>query len=155
MNRGINLLIPNRHGSVLGELLEPFDTAACHWYNGGEEAYFIQNGKLEKPLFQGEICGMDGALLKEIIDNNEYYVMFADLKAYPKETSVVNVETYEEFLDSRCQLVLLVSDCEYVSIYCKDQEILERLYNHAISKGFAEVKYVTDDNDSRTGLSVW
>lgn len=155
MNRGITCEIPNEHGRFLGELLKPLDLAAFHWYNGGEEAYFSGQDTLGEPLFPAQIFGMDGMLLKEILENNEYYVIFADLKAYPRDKKVINVPAYEEYLNSDCQFVLLVVDCVYVTIYCKDKEKLDELYLNAISQGFSQVQYITDENDCRTGLSVW
>lgn len=152
MKRGITFEIPNEHGRFLGEILKPFDVAAFHWYNGGEEAYF--SGILE-PLFPEQTFGMDGVLLKEILENNEYYVIFADLKAFPKDKKVIDVQTYEEYLKSDCQFVLLVVDSTYITIYCKDQEKLADLYFNANSLGFSDVEYTTDENDCRTRLSVW
>ncbi|WP_054941160.1 DUF2691 family protein [Paenibacillus ihuae] len=152
MKRGITFKIPNGHGRILGEILKPFDVAAFHWYNGGEEAYF---SGMSEPLFPEQTFGMDGILLKESIENHDYYVIFADLKAYPKNKKVIDVRTYEEYLTSDCQFVLLVVDCTYITIYCKDKDKLEDLYHNAILQGFNDVEYTTDENDYRTGLSVW
>ncbi|WP_407944606.1 DUF2691 family protein [Paenibacillus swuensis] len=52
-------------------------------------------------------------------------------------------------------MVLLVVDSSYVTVYCKDNKILDDLYLNAIDKGFENVEYITDENDFRTRLSVW
>lgn len=155
MKRGITFEIPNAYGSYLGDILRPFDVAAFHWYNGAEESYLVDKGTLGEPLFGNLLFGMDGVRLKEIIDNNEYYVIFTDLKAFPKDKEVINVQTYEEYLDSDCQFVLLVVDSVHVTLYCKDQEKLKDLYLNANSLGYSDVQYITGENDYRTGLSVW
>lgn len=154
MKRGIQLEIPNEYGSWLGTILQPFDIAAYHWYIGGEEAYFLENGSLGNPLFPREVYGMDGMHLKGMLEDHVYYVIFANLKAYPKEKDVIDVRTYEEFLHSDCQLALLVVDCVYVAIYCRDMEILDSLYHNA-AKRFDDVRFITDANDTRVRLSVW
>ncbi|MCZ8517462.1 DUF2691 family protein [Paenibacillus filicis] len=105
MKRGISFVIPNEYGSFLGEILEPFDITAFNWYIGGEESYYVDDGTLGEPLFPGEINGMDGVLLKGILENNKYYVIFANLKAYPKEKNVIDIQKYEGLLNSDCQLV--------------------------------------------------
>ncbi|WP_151735203.1 DUF2691 family protein [Paenibacillus tengchongensis] len=156
MKRGITFKLPHQDGHFLADMLKPVDVAAYHWYNGGEEAYYVErkdNG--DQSLFPEQVFGMDGAELKEIIGNHEYYAFFVDLKAFPKDKEVVNVETYEEYVSSDCQLVLLLADSVYVTIYCKNQAKLKALYDNAISQGYNKVEYVTDDNDARTGLSVW
>jgi len=155
MKRGVSFEIPNEYGSFLGEILKPIDITTFNWYIGGEEAYFIENGTLGQPLFTGKIYGMDGVRLKGIIDKNEYYIIFANLKAYPKDKNVIDIRTYEEFLKSDCQLVLIVIDCSYVAIYCKDKEKIENLYHSAKLNEFENIQYITDENDFRTRLSVW
>ncbi|WP_354005946.1 MULTISPECIES: DUF2691 family protein [Brevibacillus] len=33
--------------------------------------------------------------------------------------------------------------------------VLDRLYGNAISKRYHAVRYITDENDSRTGMIAW
>ena len=155
MKRGIIFKIPNEYGKILGDLLKPFNIESFNWYIGGEESYFIQNDTLGKLMFHEDIYGMDGRVLKELLENNEYYIIFANFKAFLREKDVIDVQTYEEFLNSDCQLVLLVVDCEYATVYCKDQGKLEALYHNAISNGYEDVQYITNENDFRTRLSIW
>lgn len=81
-------------------------------------------------------------------------MLCAELKAFPSGM-VTEISTYEEYLDSSCKLVLLIADCSYVTLYCKDPDMLEALFQQAVQCGFHRVDYVTDENDARTGLSVW
>ena len=100
MKRGLSFEIPNAYGKFLGEILGPIDITAFDWYIGGEESYLVENGTLEEPLFPGEINGLAGTILKDKVENNEYYLIFANLKAYPIEKNVIDIRTYEEFLNS-------------------------------------------------------
>ncbi|KAF1342305.1 hypothetical protein ABP1_3037 [Bacillus subtilis] len=68
---------------------------------------------------------------------------------------VNQVNTYEEFADSDCELVLLIADNSYVSIYCKNKNIIEKLYFNALQNDFEDVQFITDENDTRTSLTVW
>jgi hypothetical protein len=155
MNRGASFEIPNEYGKYLAEILKPIEITASNWYIGGEESYIVGDGTLDISLFDGEIFGMKGSSLKNVIENNEYYLIFANLKAFPKDIEVIDIQSYEEFLNSSCQLILLVIDSSYIAIYCKDQDQLEGLFNNAINLGFDKVNYITDENDFRTKLSVW
>lgn len=155
MNRGIRFEIPNTYGRFLGETLKPMEVSNFDWFIGGEESYFIEGDSLGDDLFPDMIIGMNGEELQKIIDNNEYYLIFANLKAFPKGTQITDVITYEDYVESECQMVLLVIDSIYVTVYCKDLEKVEELYNHINRQGFESLEYLTDENDTRSKLSVW
>lgn len=155
MLRGVSFEIPNKYGTFLADILKPIELSTYNWLNQNEEAYIIKDGHLDEELFPGIEEVIDGNLFENRIKNNQYYVIFADLKAFPKGEKVNNIKTYEEFSNSRCELVLLVVDSGYITIYCKDKEKLNFLYRNAIESSFENVEYITDENDGRTGLSVW
>lgn len=153
MKRGITVDIPNEYDNLLWKMLKPIDISSFDWWVGSEESYLVARGGLDEALFPEEPSIVEGSDLKRLFKDNIYYVIFADLKAYPKGEEVVDIETYEEFKESKCELVLLVADCTYVIVYAKDQEAIELMYENAIDQGFY-VEYVTDENDGRTRLSV-
>lgn len=155
MKRGISFEIPNKYGSFLYEVLQPCKITEFIWHIGGEESYLVEDDKLGEPLFTDKINWIKGLLLKEHLEDKKYYLIFVDLKAYSKGNYPADIETYEDFLNSDCELVLLVVDSVYITIYCKDKEKLERLYDNANKKGFNKLHYITDKNDTRTRLSVW
>ncbi|MEH6842301.1 DUF2691 family protein [Priestia aryabhattai] len=154
MKRGISFEIPNKCGTFLGDVLKPIDITDFIWRVSNEESYLEVNDKLDEELFPEEKKVMPGTELKNLLENNVYYIIFADLKAYPKE-NISELATYEEFIESDCELVLLVVDSCYTTIYCKDKEKLELLYRNAQAYEFKDVQYVTEKNDIRTRLTVW
>ncbi|ENQ3107278.1 DUF2691 family protein [Bacillus cereus] len=154
MRRGIRFEVPNEYGSLLGEVLKPIDITVFSWRIGDGESYMVENDQLGKGLFSEDRNIIDGVELKNLLEGNEYYIIFADLQAYLKG-EFSDIDTYEEFIGSKCQLVLLVVDCSYVTIYCQNKKDLELLYDNARDCGFENVEYITDENDTRTRLSVW
>lgn len=154
MLRGVSFEIPNEYGRFLGQILKPFKTEEYNWWIGGEESYTLVEGELEA-LFPELINDMDGETLKNIIENNEYYLIFQDIKAFPKTFKTSEIKTYDEFINSNCILALLVIDSSYVTVYCKDTEVLEGIYNNSKEQGYLNLNYITDENDFRTRLSVW
>lgn len=153
MKRGITVDIPNENDKLLWKVLKPIDISSFDWWVGSEESYLVARGGLDEALFPEEPSIVEGSDLKRLFKDNIYYVIFADLKAYPKGEEVVDIETYEEFKGSKCELVLLVVDCTYVTIYAKDQEAIKLMYENALNQSFY-VEYITDENDGRTRLSV-
>ena len=47
-----------------------------------------------------------------------------------------------------------LADNSYVSIYCKNKNIIEKLYFNALQNDFEDVQFITDENDTRTSLTV-
>ncbi|OSY14352.1 hypothetical protein BTJ48_04786 [Bacillus mycoides] len=154
MKRGISVDIPNENDNLLWKVLKPIDITSFDWRVEKEESYFILPDGLGTELFSEDNKVMSGLELKKLIKDNIYYLIFADLKAYPKGEEVVDIETYEEFKESKCKVVVLVADGDYIQVYAKNQEEIEMMYENAIDQGFY-VEYVTDENDGRTRMSVW
>ncbi len=101
--------------------------------------YVRENNELGRLVFQDEV--MSGETLRRAISEQEYYLIFVDIKAFPtgSTTPVNDIATYEQFLASDCQLVLLVVDSSEVLIYAKDQQAIDDLYTTAVNAGYERV----------------
>ncbi|OJE43647.1 hypothetical protein BAQ49_11120 [Bacillus proteolyticus] len=154
MKRGIFVDVPNGYDNLLWKVLKPMQISSFDWWVGSEESYLVARGGLDDALFPEEPSVVEGLDLKKLVKDNIYYLIFADLKAYPKGEAAVDIETYEEFKESKCEVVVLVVDSQYIQIYAKDQKAIKLMYENAMNQGFY-VEYVTDENDGRTRLSVW
>lgn len=154
MKRGISFELPNESGFFLADILKPIDMTAFSWRLGSGETYKVGNNEFTENLFLEDAKIVEGKLLKKLLENHSYYVIFADLQAHPKG-KVTEINTYEEFAKSECELVLLVVDCCYATVYCKSKEKLELLHENAQDCGFENIEIITDENDGSTRLSVW
>lgn len=115
---------------------------------------FCNRWELNDQEFFKDNSVVEGAVFANHLKTNQYYTIFVELQAYPFGQAVDLVQTYEEFVDSDCELVLLLADSSYVSIYCKDRNVIEKLFINALKNDSEEVQLITDDNDTRTGLTV-
>lgn len=149
--RGISFEIPNKYGKQLVDILQEIDVVSWHWRIGGGEAYIIENNTLGKDLFDSETILSGDAFLERIAEN-DYYLIFTDLKAFNTVESVIEIETYETFLESDCQFVFLLVDSSYVTIYSKDQSTIRSLYDQALAAKYENVEYITAENNHRSTL---
>ncbi|MGE7093635.1 DUF2691 family protein [Lysinibacillus sp. NPDC048646] len=149
--RGIHFEIPNKYGRQLYDLLGKLPIENWHWRIGGEESYIIEEGTLGRDLFP-TVCVLDSHAFLKIISEEDYYLIFTDLKAFPSYASVKEVATYQEFLECDCQFVLLLVDSCYVTIYAKQDDVIRQLHKQAHEKNYKNIEYITDDNDARTRL---
>ncbi|GAA3412147.1 DUF2691 family protein [Paenibacillus hodogayensis] len=152
--RGISFLIPNEYDKWLFNILKPIDFKKYKWSIGSGEEYKYQDNDLIR-LFSDDVSILRGEELFKIIDTVEpQYIVFADLKAFPLDTNSFDINTYEDFLVSDCELIFLIVDSVYTSIYCKDLKTLSELYVNAASLKVDSLTYITDDNDFRNTLRV-
>ena len=66
----------------------------------------------------------------------------------------LKIDNYEDFQKSGCEMLVLLYDACYLEIYCKDQQLIQQIYNLAfdIQDTIIEKKY--DSNDTRTTMYV-
>ena len=151
--RGLSFEIPNEYGRYLYDILEDNNIKKYFWKSGDGEAYYIENNELGAALFPQPYT-YTGQDLYNRISAKHYYVIFADLKAFKEKTHVQEIATYDDFLNSQCEIALLIVDSTYVTIYIKDQHVTERLYRKAVHNGYENIAFITDENDLRTAVSL-
>ena len=139
----------------MNHILSCMNISELDWYNDCGEAYIIENNEFGASLFGDNEYFIDGEMLQKRLSDNRYYVIFADLKGFPRNIRVKNLKTYEEFIASECTFVILVVDCEYVTIYSKDMAQVKLLFEQAKVAGYENIEIVKDENDTRTRLSTW
>lgn len=149
--RGISFEIPNAYGNYLLEILDGTPIKDYTWKVVDVESYFIENETLGDLLFPSP-CIIKGENLYKKISKENHYLIFVDIKAFPKEADVKEITTYQQFVESECQFVLLVVDSSYVMIYAKDQLTIKQIYAKAVTASYENIAYITDDNDERDTL---
>ena len=146
--RGITFEIPNGYGKYLFEILSDININRFTWRIGGGESYIKETGEALFP----SLCTVTGKNFYEIISKEEYYLIFVDLKAFPNKLGVKEISTYQDFVNSECQFVFLLVDSSYVTIYSKDQNIIQQLFSKGLSVGYENIEYITDENDRNKTL---
>ncbi|MGO1059147.1 DUF2691 family protein [Planococcus sp. FY231025] len=152
LDRGISFEIPNEYGNWLGKILKPINGANCNWLVG--EGTEIVGGSGEE-WGNDALGNLDGLTLQKHLRRSDYYVIFADLKAFPSDEPAVDIASYEEFQSSSCEFVILIVDSVYVIIYAKDPTKLEALYQNALENKVRNLERIRADNDARSRFSVW
>ena len=158
MIRGISFKLPSLsyHNTfrikILYHILKCIDIEKYNWYaidsqsDVWEYKYntYMSDLFFKKDYYNGEF------FLNQI--NLEYFVVFLKLQAYHKHDELKEIDSYDDFLKSDCQILLFIWDCYFVDIYLKDEAIAKAFYENALANGYTEVEYITDENDERTGF---
>lgn len=151
MNRGIVFRVPQKTTDTLWQIFRNTSTEGYIWHiiKGQTEVWGENEGGdfFEKDFYGGE----------EFMNlvHRSHFVVFSKIQAYScTDTVVSNIESYDDFTDSDCKLILLIYDCEYVEIYSKDDKVIGELLENARSNGYENIEYITDTNDRRTAMNV-
>lgn len=76
------------------------------------------------------------------------------LHLYPESAFPEEIETYQDFLQSECEIIILMYDCCFVEVYCKNNSWLQLFLKKArsIDGTVVEEKYTL--TDARTIMYV-
>ena len=77
---------------------------------------------------------------------------FALLQRYPLGASIGKIDSYEDFVASACDFLLLFYDEGYYQLYAKDEVLIRRIYDFCRERAFENVEFITDENDGRTRM---
>ena len=150
--KGIEFKIPNEYDKYLGKILEKVNDNNYIWKIEETEIYLEQNENNNENLFQNN--RYSNVEFQERIFSQKYYMIFANIKMYLEEDNI-EINIYEDFIKSKCILILLVTDNEFVEVYSKDQDILDIIYKNAITNKFKDVMYISNNNYKRKKFSAY
>ena len=145
MIRGIQFKIPNKWGYMLKDILKNIDLADYDFEINDDNEIWMENNE---QLFVEDI--MDGEDFNKRISQNPYYIIFANIHIYKTGSKISKIKTYKEFLDSECEIIILIIDSMNVCIYAKDEEKLDKIELNVKKNEFENIEYITDENDNVT-----
>lgn len=76
------------------------------------------------------------------------------LHLYPENADYEEIDNYEDFLKSKCEMIILLYDFYYLEIYCKNQIWIQKLMHTAINTPGAVVEGKYEETDTRTSMYV-
>jgi hypothetical protein len=148
--RGVRFKTPNEYGSYISDVLKTIDVTKYTWSIDNTEIYY---GNSKKFIDYSHPSILEGHEFKSLIDTENYYVIFAELKAFKSKEDVVDVNTYEDFINSKAEIILLIADVCYYDIYCKGPRLIEMIYDNALDRNYTDLEYVGEE-DCRYRMSV-
>ena len=138
---GLKIKIKNEYRNYLEKIFSPVHLLQYKWEILTDDILYRENGQLEQGLF--EIGFLDGDSFKKAISRENHYLIFVDIRAYPCNANIANIQTFEDFMKSECQILFMCWDSSYVNIYCKDKKILEALYSNCNKFSCEPVSYIS------------
>ncbi|MFP3513816.1 DUF2691 family protein, partial [Peribacillus sp. SIMBA_075] len=84
------------YGSFLKDILQPVNVQSFNWHIDNIETYTTSNDRPNGELFPQNGTILKGLELKEVIETEQVYVIFAELRAFQGAVTSPP-QTYEEF----------------------------------------------------------
>ncbi len=150
---GLDIRVKNCYSNYLCKLLEGVILFDYFWEIVHEDFIYLQNGKLKSAFFGKHV--LNSGEFAGCISRDNYYMIFADIKAYPINSDLIEIRTFEDFMKSSCEMVILCTDTSYIEFYSKDRKILDRVYNNCIKYNFEKAEYRSLEDVSNRSLVAW
>ncbi len=141
MIRGLRFKLLNKFDFFINKILDGINKDTYVW-RISEDQVFLEKGDF---LYDSYIYS--GQKFNEIISKSPYYTAALNLQVFPCGTNFQQINNYCDFLNSNCELVVLMCDTIYVDIYSKSMNIIEIIRLNAQNNNFQEIEYITDEND--------
>lgn len=130
---GWSFRIPNKYGHVLSQIFHGIPIEKFTW-RIDEDDIFTTLDKEVCCLFSSPT--LNGIEFKEKISLPSYYTFFAKLQAYPNTKNIQELITFEDYMNSSCELIVLITDGEFTEVYAKNQSYLEKIKENIIKYKF-------------------
>ena len=147
MNRGMFMMIEDYgYGTILYDILKRVNIDQYFW---AVDCLFLIDNEPDDSLVEGIYLPNE---FKDAIAK-EHIPLFIRIRAYPLKwygQEIEEVEDYQCFMKSRCEIVLLCSDGGYYEIYAKNPDVLQSIRESCQRIKHNQLEYITDQNDGRT-----
>lgn len=146
--RGIGFQIPNGYLGLFSDITKSIEINRYSWFILEDQVFNKSSDTSNEFFFNAD--RYKGNDFQKKITDEDYYVIFVNLQAYFSDNDFIEINTYDDFQNSNCEIMILISDGIFVDVYAKDENIIETIRLNAQRNNFTKIAYITDENDNRT-----
>ena len=77
---------------------------------------------------------------------------FVRIRRYASGAKIDEIDTYEEFLQSNCDMLILFYDGGFCEVYAKDRDLIAGAAELCDKYNFEHVRYIENRDDERTDM---
>jgi hypothetical protein len=148
----LDIIVENKYDKYLSKIFNGIDLNNYNWQIEFDDIFYTTNGKVQDRFFPES--NLNGEEFGKYISRENYYLVFAEIKAFPKGSECTKINTFKEFLDSNCEIAFLCIDSIYIEFYCKNNIIIEIVHNNCMRYGIKEAKYRTISDVLERNINV-
>ena len=129
----------------LSTILDKIDVANFTWNMYSDDIYLVPC-KGNDYLFNSHI--VDGPTFYKNITTLNYVVIMSNLQAFPNVESVRDLHTYSDYVKSECQMLVAVTDNQFVEVLSKNEQAVKQVYQNALQNAFSRIAIIEELEDS-------
>lgn len=129
----IKFMIENEYDTILYKIFNGIDLEQYNCKIEEEEVY----NEVGQAFF--DKLKYTGKELVEII-KHPHYPNFLNLQFYTTDIANNSIQNYEQFINSKCEMAILIVDSIFVEVYSKNQENIEKIYRNVNDNNFSNIK---------------
>ncbi|MDT8716224.1 DUF2691 family protein [Clostridium sp. 19966] len=150
---GLDIEVSNEYSNYINKILSGVNLFSYDWEINTDDFLYYENGEIKQDFFGADV--LDAEKFTRCISRDSYYMIFADIKAYPIGSEHIEIKAFKDFLGSNCEMVILCTDSAFIEFYCKNRKILDKVYSNCINGCFEKVEYKSVADVSERGLIAW
>lgn len=90
---------------------------------------------------------MTGKEFEVDVNTEIYYMIFLTAIAFENSDTIVDVNNYEDFVNSNAKIAFICTDTEYIDVLSKDESVLKQIINNCEHNKFIDVKIINEEKD--------
>lgn len=138
---GIKFELPNEYCNFLGKIFNGIDLKETEWSIVNSEVFNEKGNDLfEKDTY-------NNSEFQDIINNNKYYLVFLTLISYNSGSKKININNFEDYFNSDCNLLLYIIDNIFIEIYVKNEDLLNQIKYNVKLNNFKNFKYIKNEKE--------
>ncbi|MEL7568270.1 MAG: DUF2691 family protein [Dehalobacterium sp.] len=150
---GLDIQVKNVYNNYLYKIFYGIDLLNYLWEIITDDFLYYEHGEIQEQFFGADVMNANEFI--KCISRDSYYMIFVDIKAYRLGSEHMKIKTLEDFLKSDCEMILLCTDSTFIEFYCKDRDILDKVYNNCIGDNFVKTEYKSVTEVSERVLTAW
>jgi len=139
---GIKFKVPIGYHDHLCKIFDSIDVTNFDWDIITDDIIDPDRTKNISGIFCADT--VDGRCLLSRITKKSYQLIFADLKAYPVGSEHKTINTFEDYISSDCQIVLLCIDSAYIDFFCKNASVLDTVHKNCLANDYENIEFLSE-----------
>lgn len=150
---GINLKLKNEYNNFLHKIFNGININNYDWKIVEDEIIYNDiEGSINTTIFDNKImCGDD---FFRSIQMEKYYLINVNIQAFIVDSPMSDIETYDDFANSTCEIALFCTDTVYIEVYCKNQKVLSEIISNCKKYNFEDLEILTEKTDNRINFGI-